>query len=173
MTIEHAIGDIFTTNVEALVNTVNCKGVMGRGIALQFKKRFPQNFKKYRAACERGEVQPGRMFIFEMTPNNPQLELLPLSNGRDVNQQLNPRYIVNFPTKRHWRAKTRMEDIDSGLKALHKEIVDRKIQSIAIPPLGCGLGGLQWDDVRPRIEAMLDEIDGIHAVILEPGGASG
>ncbi len=144
---------------------------MGRGIALEFKKRYPANFKEYKAACERGEVKPGQMFIFEMEPDNPQLELFPSSNGSEINQRNNPRFIINFPTKLHWRAKSRIEDIDSGLQALYKEIVDRKIQSIAIPPLGCGLGGLQWDDVRPRIEKMLNEIEDIHAVILDPGGA--
>lgn len=168
--IDRATGDIFAQDVEALVNTVNCKGVMGRGIALEFKKRFPENFKEYKAACDRGEVKPGQMFIFEMEPINPQLDLFPSSNGDELTQRITPRLIVNFPTKRHWRAKSRMEDIDSGLEALRQEIVDRDIKSIAIPPLGCGLGGLRWDDVRPRIESMLHEIEGLHAVVLEPGG---
>ena len=171
--IDHATGDIFAQDVEALVNTVNCKGVMGRGIALEFKKRYPDNFKEYKAACDRGDVKPGQMFIFEMEPINPQLDLFSASSGHELTQSSTPRLIVNFPTKRHWRAKSRMEDIDSGLEALRQEIVDRNIKSIAIPPLGCGLGGLKWDDVRPRIESMLNEVDGLHAVILEPGGYAG
>ena len=96
--IEFKTGDILAEDAEALVNTVNCVGFMGRGIALQFKNVWPENFKAYAAACRRQEVQPGRMFVFE--------------TGRLTN----PRYIINFPTKRHWRGKSRMEDIEAGLK---------------------------------------------------------
>ncbi len=151
---EYKIGDILGEDVEALVNTVNCVGVMGRGIALQFKKAFPENFDAYAAACERREVQPGRMFTFE--------------TGRLGN----PRYIINFPTKRHWRGKSRIEDIESGLKALAHEISQRNIHSVAIPPLGSGLGGLNWDDVRPRIEDALKGSDSsFRVVVFEPSGA--
>ena len=151
--IEYKNGDIFDEDVEALVNSVNCVGVMGRGIALQFKNMFPENFNSYAAACKRDEVQPGRMFVFR------------------TGQLTNPRYIINFPTKRHWRGKSRMEDIESGLKALSTEIKQRNIRSIAIPPLGSDLGGLKWTEVRPRIQAMLEELDDVEAVILEPGSA--
>ena len=106
--IEYRTGDILTTDAEALVNTVNCVGIMGRGIALQFKNAFPANFKAYAAACNRGEVQPGRMFVFETGTLG------------------NPKYIINFPTKRHWRGKSRMEDIDTGLVALAREIRERR-----------------------------------------------
>ncbi|MCY4385269.1 MAG: macro domain-containing protein [Nitrospinae bacterium] len=150
--IEHKTGNILVEDVEALVNTVNCVGVMGRGIALQFKKTFPENFKAYADACKRNEVQPGRMFVFE------------------TGQLTNPRYIINFPTKRHWRGKSRMEDIDDGLKALAEEIRTRDIRSIALPPLGSGLGGLSWREVRPRIEAMLQEFSDLRAIVYEPGG---
>ena len=150
--IEYKTGDILSEEAEALVNTVNCVGVMGRGIALQFKSAFPENFASYAAACKRNEVQPGRMFIFE------------------TRQLANPRFIINFPTKRHWRDKSRMGDIDAGLVALAKEIRSRDIRSIAIPPLGAGLGGLDWSEVRPRIEAMLRELSDVNAVIFEPGG---
>ena len=145
---------------------------MGRGIALEFKKRYPKNFQAYKEACTRDEVQPGKMFVFELEPAYQQPALASMGVDQESEQPPKPRYIINFPTKRHWRAKSRMEDIDSGLDALRQEIVDRKIKSIAIPPLGCGLGGLQWDDVRPRIAEMLAKIsDGdIDAVILEPGG---
>ena len=145
-------GDILAEDADALVNTVNCVGAMGRGIALQFKKAFPDNFKAYAAACERGEVKPGRMFVFETGA-------------------LAPRYIVNFPTKRHWRGRSRMEDVEAGLKALAAEIEARNIRSLAIPPLACGLGGLAWDDVRPRIEAALVGFDDLEAVIFRPDGA--
>jgi O-acetyl-ADP-ribose deacetylase (regulator of RNase III) len=137
MMIKFTTGDILAADVEALVNSVNCVGIMGRGIALQFKNAFPKNFKAYEAACARDAVQPGRMFIFE------------------TGTMTNPKYIINFPTKRHWRGKSRMEDIEAGLKALVAEIETRRIRSLAIPPLGSGLGGLHWPDVRARIEAAL------------------
>ncbi len=146
-------GDILAEDAEALVNTVNCVGVMGRGIALQFKKAFPENFRAYAEACERGEVRPGRMFVFE------------------THQLTNPRYIINFPTKRHWRGNSRIEDVQAGLKDLVAEIRERRIRSIAVPPLGSGLGGLDWSDVRPRIEKALRSFDDLEVVVFEPGGA--
>jgi O-acetyl-ADP-ribose deacetylase (regulator of RNase III) len=142
-------GDILQADVEALVNTVNCVGIMGRGIALQFKQAFPENFKAYAAACARDEVQPGRMFVFE------------------TGFLANPKYVINFPTKRHWRDKSRIGDIDAGLKALVDEIRKRGIRSIAVPPLGSGLGGLHWAEVRPLIEAALGNLD-LQAVVFEP-----
>ena len=151
--VEFKIGDILTEDAEALVNTVNCVGVMGRGIALQFKNAFPENFKAYAAACKRHDVQPGRMFVFE------------------TGQLTNPRYIINFPTKRHWRGKSRIEDIDAGLKALRAVVRERQICSVALPPLGSGLGGLNWQRVRPRIEAALGGFADLHVVIFEPQGA--
>ena len=150
--IELKIGDIFEEDVEALVNSVNCVGVMGRGIALQFKNRFPDNFKAYAQACKRDEVKPGRMFIHES------------------GTMTNPRYIVNFPTKRHWRGKSRMEDIEAGLADLAREVRRRQIRSIAIPPLGSSLGGLDWSNVRPRIEATLEGLNDVKIVVFEPGG---
>ena len=152
--IEYKTGDIITEEAEALVNTVNCVGIMGRGIVLQFKNAFPENFKSYAAACKRNEVQPGRMFVFE------------------TGQLTNPRYIINFPTKRHWRGKSRIEDIDAGLASLAEEIRSLNIRSIAIPPLGCGLGGLDWSEVRPRIEAALRGFSDLKVVIFEPSAAS-
>ena len=151
--IEYKTGDILAQDAEALVNTVNCVGVMGRGIALQFKKAFPENFKSYAAACKRDEVQPGRMFVYK------------------TGQMTNPRYIINFPTKRHWRGKSRMEDIDAGLVALSEVIRTLHIRSIAIPPLASGLGGLNWSEVLPRIEAALREFSDLEVIIFEPSGA--
>lgn len=147
--IEYKTGDIIVEDAEALVNTVNCVGVMGRGVALQFKKAFPDNFDAYAAACKQGKVQPGRLFVF--------------GTGR-----MYPRYIINFPTKRHWRDKSRMEDIEAGLVALTREIRERDIRSIALPPLGSGLGGLDWAAVRPRIEASLGDLDDLKVVVFEP-----
>ena len=152
--IEYKVGDILTEDVEALVNTVNCVGVMGRGIALQFKKTFPENYRSYAAACKRNEVQPGRMFISE--------------TGRLTN----PRYIINFPTKCHWREKSRMEDIDTGLVDLAERVRSQNIRSIAIPPLGSGLGGLDWSEVRPRIEAELGKLKDLKIVIFEQYSSS-
>ncbi len=151
--IEYKRGDILREDAEALVNTVNCVGVMGRGIALQFKNTFPENFKAYATACRNEEVQPGRMFVFKAL------------------QPTNPRYIINFPTKRHWRGKSRIEDIEVGLKALVDTVRRYSIRSIAIPPLGSGLGGLDWSEVRPRIEATLQPLTDVRVLLYEPKGA--
>lgn len=151
--LEHVTGNLLEADVEALVNTVNTVGVMGKGIALQFRQAYPENFKAYQAACKRGEVQPGRMFVFQ--------------TGRLDN----PRYIINFPTKRHWKGQSRMEDVETGLKALVAEVRDRGIRSIAVPPLGCGNGGLDWEDVRPRIEAAFAELPDVHVALFSPEGA--
>lgn len=146
-------GDILGSDTEAVVNTVNCVGVMGRGIALQFKNAYPDNFKAYEAACKRSEVQPGRMFVFE--------------TGRLGR----PQWIINFPTKRHWRGKSRIEDIESGLRALVTEVRSRGITSISIPPLGSGLGGLSWSSVRPLVERAAKELPEVEVVVFEPGHA--
>ncbi len=150
--IEFTKGDLLAAEVEALVNTVNCVGVMGRGVALQFKETFPANYKAYEAACRREEVQPGRMFVYE------------------TGTLTNPKFIINFPTKRHWRGKSRMEDIDSGLLALTDQIRNRGIKSIAIPPLGSGLGGLVWSDVRPRHVGARRDFNYLRGGMVEPNG---
>ncbi len=150
--IEYKTGDILAEEAEALVNTVNCVGVMGRGIALQFKRAFPENFKAYATQCKRNEMRPGRVFVFE------------------TGDMLFPRYIINFPTKRHWRGKSRMEDIESGLVSLVEEIRSHGIRSIAIPPLGSGLGGLNWPAVRRILQKTLEQLDCVRVVIFEPGG---
>jgi O-acetyl-ADP-ribose deacetylase (regulator of RNase III) len=150
---EFRTGNILDADAEALVNTVNCVGIMGRGIALQFKKAFPSNFKAYAAACGRQEVQPGRMFIFE--------------RGRLES----PRYIINFPTKRHWKGASKLSDIEAGLVALRQEIKSRGIRSIAIPPLGSGLGGLNWPEVRAAIDSALSDLPDVEITVFEPSGA--
>ena len=152
MMIELMRGDIIKQDAEALVNTVNCVGVMGRGIALQFRKAFPDNYKAYRAACKRKEVQPGRMFV------------------SDLNRMINPRLIINFPTKRHWKGKSRLEDIRDGLKDLVAVLEHYEVQSVAIPPLGCGLGGLDWDEVRPLIKEALSALPNLQVYLFEPEG---
>jgi len=151
--IKFTSGDILSADAEAIVNTVNCVGVMGRGIALQFKKAWPGNFKAYAAACKQNEVKPGSMFIFE------------------TGQLTNPQYIINFPTKRHWRGASQIEDVKLGLNALIKDIKAKGIKSIAIPPLGSGLGGLDWAVVRSLIETKLNDLDDVNVLIYEPKGA--
>lgn len=151
--IEFQQGDILHADAEALVNTVNCVGIMGRGIALQFRKEFPENYKVYKAVCDRKELHPGHMLVF------------------DLNRLENPRFIINFPTKRHWKGKSRIEDIQAGLESLVKEVRQRNIKSIAIPPLGCGLGGLDWNDVRPLIEEAFHSLPDVRVLIYEPVGA--
>jgi O-acetyl-ADP-ribose deacetylase (regulator of RNase III) len=151
--LEEAAGNLLDAQVDAVVNTVNTVGVMGKGIALQFKQAYPQNFRAYEAACRRGDVQLGRMFVVETGQMGP------------------PRLIINFPTKRHWRARSRLSDIRTGLADLRKVISDRKITSIAVPPLGCGNGGLDWHDVQPLITEALDDIPGVRVVVYPPKGA--
>lgn len=147
-------GDLLCADTEALVNTVNCVGVMGRGIALQFKRKFAENFKFYKQTCDAGLLRPGRMLV------------------HDYGSLFNPRYIINFPTKDHWRSNSKLEYITSGLVALADEIRNRDIKSITIPPLGCGLGGLEWNQVRPRIEAALQEFTDVHILLYEPCGST-
>jgi O-acetyl-ADP-ribose deacetylase (regulator of RNase III) len=144
-------GNLLEADVDALVNTVNTKGVMGKGIALQFKRAFPDNYKAYRAACEAGDVQLGRMFV-------------------TAEGLISPRLIINFPTKGHWKSRSRLGDIEAGLQDLRRVVADYDIKSLALPPLGCGLGGLAWADVRPLIEAALGDLP-VDAIVFEPGGA--
>jgi O-acetyl-ADP-ribose deacetylase (regulator of RNase III) len=152
--IEFTQGDMLRADVDALVNTVNCVGVMGRGIAEQFKRMFPENYRVYEAACKHKEVVPGKMLI--------------VATG----QLTSPRFIVNFPTKRHWRGASRMADIESGLAALVQEVQARGIRSLAIPPLGCGLGGLDWREVRPLIEQALGALPDVRVLVFEPGASN-
>lgn len=151
--IENTKGNLLEADAEAIVNTVNTVGVMGKGIALQFKQAWPENFKAYASACEAGEVVPGRMFVFEL------------------GGMVNPRYIINFPTKRHWRQRSRIEDVSAGLKALVAEVRSRGIRSVAMPPLGCGNGGLDWAEVRPLIEEAFAELPDVRVLLFAPHGA--
>lgn len=143
-------GNLLDAKVDALVNTVNTVGVMGKGIALMFKEAFPENFRRYAAACKRGEVEVGRMFVTDG----------PALTG--------PRWIVNFPTKRHWRNPTRLEWIEAGLQDLRQTVTEKGITSIAVPPLGCGQGGLRWAAVRPLIESALGDLPDVEVIVFEP-----
>lgn len=154
MTIISTKGDLLKQqDVDAIVNTVNCVGVMGKGIALQFKKKWPENFKMYAAACKNGEVKLGQMFTYEL------------------GALATPRYIINFPTKSHWRSASKLEDIESGLKSLVKDIKAKDIRSIAIPPLGSGLGGLPWTKVKALIFTYLEPIEDLDVRLFEPNDA--
>ena len=147
-------GDLLKQDdVDAIVNTVNCVGVMGKGIALQFKNKWPANFTAYAAACKAGQVRPGRMFVF------------------DSGALVKPNFIVNFPTKDHWRGASKIEYIRDGLVDLVAQIRQLGIRSIAVPPLGCGNGGLDWSEVRPLIERAFEAIPNVEARLFEPAGA--
>lgn len=150
--IEITRGNILEADAEALVNTVNCVGYMGKGIALQFKKAFPKNFAAYERACRAKDIRLGEMFVFE------------------TGSMWNPRYIINFPTKRHWLGKSRLEDIEAGLQALVDVVKKLGISSVAVPPLGCGLGGLDWRTVRPMIEKELARLLEVRVLLFEPVG---
>lgn len=150
--IEFATGNLLDADVDALVNTVNTEGVMGKGVALQFRRAYPDNYESYRAACARDEVEIGRMFVY------------------DTGRLERPRWIINFPTKRHWRSKSRIGDIEAGLAELREVLEAHTIESVALPALGAGLGGLRWEDVRPRIEAALADLP-IRVVVYPPQAA--
>ncbi len=143
-------GNIVEADAEALVNTVNTKGVMGAGIALQFKKAFPDNFKLYEKASKTGKIQVGRIFVTE------------------TGQFTNPKYIINFPTKKHWRDPSKLMWIQEGLADLRNFIIQNNLKSIAIPALGCGNGKLNWEDVKPLITNAISDIKDLAALIYEP-----
>ena len=143
-------GDILSANVDAIVNTVNCVGVMGKGLALQFKKAYPDNYETYKLACEHKAIRTGKMFTFMRK------------------SQSNPKYIINFPTKQHWRNPSKIEFIDDGLTDLVRVVPYLSIKSIAIPPLGCGLGGLEWSIVLPKIKEAMMRLNDVDILIYEP-----
>jgi len=150
MTITFTQGNLLDADVEALVNTVNTVGVMGKGIALMFKEAFPENFDAYDVACKHKAVRLGQMFVFQ----------------RD--DLYGPKWIINFPTKGHWRYPSKMQWIEEGLKDLKQVIEREKIKSIAIPPLGSGNGGLAWGQVKSRIEEALGQVPDVDIIVYEP-----
>lgn len=153
MTIRDESGNLLLAPVDALINTVNTVGVAGKGIALQFRQAFPDNFRSYERAAKRGEVQPGKMFVTSTGLIQP------------------PHYIINFPTKRHWRGGSRIADIEAGLESLVEAIHEYRISSIAVPPLGCGNGGLPWANVRPLIVKYLEALADVEVWLYAPSGA--
>jgi O-acetyl-ADP-ribose deacetylase (regulator of RNase III) len=148
--IRYTTGNLLEADVDALVNTVNTEGVMGKGIALMFKERFPDNYKRYQAACKADEVRIGKMFATEV-------------------QELDgPKWVINFPTKRHWRPPSKLEWIVEGLQDLRNFLREKQIKSVAIPPLGAGNGGLVWASVREQIEHALGDLSEIDVLVYEP-----
>ena len=143
-------GNLLDSSAEAVVNTVNEVGVMGKGLALMVRERFPDSSKAYMDAAKRGDVKVGRMCVTRNTP------------------LLGPRWIIHFPTKKHWRNPSRIEWILDGLVDLLRVIREHDIRSVAIPPLGCGNGGLQWTLVRPEIERALAELRDVDVLVYEP-----
>lgn len=143
-------GNILDADAEAIVNTVNTQGVMGAGVALQFKKAYPDNFKHYEKAAKAGQINVGKIFVTE------------------TGKITNPKYIINFPTKQHWRYPSKLVWIKDGLEDLKKFIIKKKIKSIALPPLGCGNGKLDWHDVKPLITQSLEEIKNLNVLLFEP-----
>lgn len=150
MMISFTKGNLLEANTDALVNTVNTVGVMGKGIALMFKEAFPENFEAYEVACKHGHVHVGKMFVTERR------------------QLMGPKWIINFPTKKHWRNSSKIEWIEEGLEDLKRVIVEYGIESVAVPPLGSGNGGLEWEAVRPLIERVLGGLSGVNVFIYEP-----
>ena len=130
-------GDIFKDTSEAIVNAVNCVGVMGKGIALKFKEKYPDNYIMYKTACDRKEVKIGKMFIYKESNKT----------------------IINFPTKQHWRNDSKIEYIKEGLEDLVKVLQSLNIESVAMPAIGCGNGGLSWDIVKKTIKEYLSDVD--------------
>jgi O-acetyl-ADP-ribose deacetylase (regulator of RNase III) len=143
-------GDLLTAEVDALVNTVNCVGVMGKGIALQVKRRYPGVFAEYERACKRGDVKIGQMLVVP------------------TGQLDGPRLVINFPTKKHWRSPSRLEYIERGLVGLREAIHDHGVRSIAIPPLGAGSGGLDWTLVEPMITRALEDLEDVDIKLYVP-----
>ena len=151
--IELKTGNIIKENqAEALVNTVNTMGIMGKGIALQFSKAFPQNYTFYRKAFEHNQLAIGKVLVFE------------------TGTLFNPKYIINFPTKKHWRYKSKLEYIKAGLESLEEEVRKRRIKSVAVPPLGCGLGGLNWNEVFTLMKRTFEKLPEVRWIVFEPKG---
>jgi O-acetyl-ADP-ribose deacetylase (regulator of RNase III) len=148
--IEHTQGNLLEADAEALVNAVNCVGVMGKGIALQFKQAFPGNFRQYKQACETGNMRLREVLVVA------------------TDRAENPLYIINFPTKYHWKEKSQLEIIRVGLSSLVREVRRLGIRSVAVPALGCGNGGLDWSEVKPLIETAFTELSDVHVLLFEP-----
>jgi O-acetyl-ADP-ribose deacetylase (regulator of RNase III) len=148
--LQYLHGDLLMAEVEALVNPVNTVGVMGKGLALLFKEAFPDNYQQYAAACKRREISVGRMHVVE------------------CHALVGPKWIINFPTKHHWREPSKLQWISHGLADLRKVVVEKGVRSMAVPALGCGNGGLEWDQVRPVIDQALQDLNDVSVLVFGP-----
>jgi len=154
MSIQYSDNDLFACGAQALVNPVNCVGTMGKGLALAFKQNFPRNYQAYVQACRAGQIQPGRIMVFDRgTPSS-------------------PRYIINLPTKRHWRESSRLEDVEEGLRDMLRVLDRYAIESVGIPALGCGWGGLDWQIVRERMQDILAHQPSVSFTLFPPKSAT-
>lgn len=154
----YKMGDMFETPADAIVNTVNCVGIMGKGVASEFKSRWIYNFKQYKKACDNKTIVTGKMFVVENENYKPML-------GETDDYQ----YLINFPTKKHWRSKSKTDYINDGLDDLVQKIQEYNIKSIVIPPLGCGNGQLDWMDIKPLIKQKLSALDNsVDVILYEP-----
>jgi len=138
-------GNIFDSPAQVVTNTINCVGVMGKGLALEFKSRIPEMYGDYQKRCQNNEVVPGKPYLWE----NDKVQVL------------------NFPTKRHWKDNSRLEDIEDGLKYLSEHYKEMGIYTLALPPLGCGNGGLKWENVRPLVEKYLGTLSDLEVFVYE------
>tara|TARA_R110002020_G_scaffold5179_6_gene21940 strand:+ start:1847 stop:2878 length:1032 start_codon:yes stop_codon:yes gene_type:complete len=152
MSLTFKTGDMFQERADAIVNTVNCVGVMGKGVALEFKRRWPENFKAYKRLCDNRQLRPGRVYVHQ--------------DGDLLTS--NRRFLINFPTKDHWRAKSKMEFIDTGLDDLIGQILKLQIKSVVMPPLGCGNGGLDWREVKALMTEKLTPVKDVDFVVFVP-----
>lgn len=151
--IKYLTGNLFDSKAEALVNTVNTVGIMGKGIALQFKKLFPNNYKLYKTLCDKKEFKIGQLIVVQ-----------------DQNIITGEKIIINFPTKKHWKSPSEYEYIEKGIDELIKTIREKNIKSIALPPLGSGNGGLQWFKVKDIINYKLSNLENCDVYVYEPNG---
>lgn len=149
-------GDMFAQAADAIVNTVNCVGVMGKGVALEFKKRWPENFAEYKRLCDRKVLRPGKVFVYD------NIDMLSADSWR---------FLVNFPTKDHWRGKSQIGYIDDGLDDFLAQVRKLDIKSVVLPPLGCGNGGLEWDEVKQLLIEKLSFVDDVEFLVFEPAAA--
>ncbi len=147
-------GNILESNIAVIINPVNTVGVMGKGLALQFKQKFPTNYKIYKEACKNKTIDIGKLLLVSNFNNESNLE--------------RKKFVINFPTKKHWRNPSKIEYIEEGLKDLVRIIEAEKFESMAIPALGCGLGGLEWEDVKLLVEKYLGSLEGIEIIVYEP-----
>lgn len=155
--------ELIKSNAHALVNTVNTVGVMGKGVALLFKEKFPENYKRYRSACKRNKLEIGKMFFVKVEQAQGGLLIDPIEPNTTTG---NPEWIINFPTKKHWRSPSQIEWIEKGLIDLKRGIRNRtEIRSVAMPQLGCGNGGLNWKNVRPLIEDAFKDLAEVEVTI--------